>query len=211
MLRDSRSHRRACRTSALAVAVIVLGARASVARGEGDTQGVLDDRLPAPAPPHTPSYLHVALEELAFLGVQTAWYWGHDWSGDEKFNWSNWRTRMTSYHDLVLDDDRFRTGAVGHPIAGTGYYLIARGNGLGVWRSLVATVLASTTWQYFSEWNEKPASNDLLVTPLAGWVLGETSYQLGQYFSTAGRAWSTAWARSSSRRWPASTTRAPAG
>ena len=42
--------------------------------------------------------------------------------------------------------------------------------------------MASTTWQYFIEWNEKPATNDLLVTPVAGWAIGEASYRLGQYF-----------------------------
>jgi hypothetical protein len=133
-----------------------------------------------------PAYARTALEELGFLGVQTAWYWGHDWSGDQKFDWANWKARFTDYHDMVLDDDRFRTGGVGHPIAGTGYYLIARGNGFGVVGSAVATVLASTTWQFFSEWNERPATNDLLVTPAAGWVIGEAAYQLGQYFSDRG-------------------------
>ena len=83
---------------------------------------------------------------------------------------------------MVLDDDKFRTGAVGHPIAGTGYYLIARGNGFGALASFAITAMASTTWQYFSEWNEKPATNDLLVTPVAGWAIGEASYRLGQYF-----------------------------
>lgn len=140
--------------------------------------------LGADVPPRKPppSYFRTAVEELAFLGVQTAWYWGHDWSGNEKFSWANWRTRLTDYHDLVLDDDKFRTGAVGHPLAGTGYYLIARGNGFGVVTSALITVLASTTWQFFSEWNEKPASNDLLVTPAAGWIIGEASHQLGSYF-----------------------------
>jgi hypothetical protein len=171
----------------LALVVCALGvlARPRVA-------GASEESPPAPveldtgvdvAPPRpSPSYLRTAIEELAFLGVQTAWYWGHDWSGDQKFNWSNWKARFTDYHDVVLDDDRFKTGAVGHPVAGTGYYLIARGNGFGVAGSLVVTIIASTFWQYFSEWNEKPASNDLLVTPAAGWVIGEASHQLGTYF-----------------------------
>ena len=140
------------------------------------------DKVEEPSSRPTPLYLRTALEELGFLGVQTAWYWGHSLHGDEKFNFQNWSTRLTSYHDMVLDDDKFRTGAVGHPIAGTGYYLIARGNGFGALASFVITTMASTTWQYFSEWNEKPATNDLLVTPVAGWAIGEASYRLGQYF-----------------------------
>ena len=158
-----------------------LGLWGSVAAAD-QAEEVLGDRLEVPSsrPPHV--YLRTALEELGFLGLQTAWYWGHSFHGDEKFNFQNWSTRLTSYHDMVLDDDKFRTGAVGHPIAGTGYYLIARGNGFGALASFAITTMASTTWQYFSEWNEKPATNDLLVTPIAGWAIGEASYRLGQYF-----------------------------
>ena len=177
---------RALVAAAIAAATLIwpAAARAEV-EPETDLETAIEAPARAPAKP-PPSYLHTALEELGFLGVQTAWYWAHDWSGDEKFDWSNWKTRFTSYHDMVLDDDKFKTGGVGHPIAGTGYYLIARGNGFGVVGSAVVTVLASSVWQFFSEWNEKPATNDLLVTPAAGWVIGEAAYQLGQYFSDRG-------------------------
>ncbi|HLK88778.1 MAG TPA: DUF3943 domain-containing protein [Polyangia bacterium] len=183
---DLRTRLRRRSTVAVAVIVAVTAGRAPAARASEGAAAVLDDRADAAPAGRPPSYLRVALEELGFLAIQTAWYWGHDWSGDEKFNWSNWSTRLTSYHDMVLDDDRFKTGAVGHPIAGTGYYLIARGNGMGVGGSFVVAVMASTFWQFFSEWNEKPATNDLLVTPIAGWAIGEASYQLGQYFLDRG-------------------------
>jgi hypothetical protein len=179
---------RALRAPIAAALIAAALAWPAAARGEAAPESDLE-ALAAPAceplkPP--PSYLHTALEEMGFLAVQTAWYWGHNWHGDQQFSWSNWKSRFTDYHDMVLDDDKFRTGGVGHPIAGTGYYLIARGNGFGVVGSAVATVLASSVWQFFSEWNEKPATNDLLVTPAAGWVIGEAAYQLGQYFSDRG-------------------------
>ena len=146
-----------CRAGIVALAIVVFG-RPLIANAD-ETWG---DRVEeAPQSGTAPQYLRTAFEELGFLGFQTAWYWGHSFHGDEKFNWHNWSTRLTSTHDMVLDDDKFRTGAVGHPIAGAGYYLIARGNGFGAVASFAITVLASTTWQYFSEWNEKPATNDL--------------------------------------------------
>jgi hypothetical protein len=184
MVGDSTSRARRGRLSA-AIAVALVGLSATARADAGLEELVEAPAFDEPAKPH-PSYLHTVLGELAFLGVQTAWYWGHTWHGDESFSWQNWKERFTDYHDMVLDEDKFRTGAVGHPIAGTGYYLIARGNGFGVVGSAVATVLASSTWQFFSEWNEKPATNDLLVTPVAGWIIGEAAYQLGQYFSDRG-------------------------
>jgi hypothetical protein len=111
---------------------------------------VLGYHIDGPSSRPAPFYLRTAIEELGFLGVQTAWYWGHSFHGDEKFSFQNWSTPLTSYHDMVLDDDTFRTGAVGHPIAGTGYYL-ARSNGVGTLASFVITMMASTTWQYFRE------------------------------------------------------------
>jgi hypothetical protein len=178
---------RAPLAAVIAAAVLVLPAAARAQeKSESELEAMAEVPTSAESPKPPPSYLHTALEELGFLAVQTAWYWGHDWNGDQKFSWQNWKTRFTDYHDMVLDDDRFRTGAVGHPIAGTGYYLIARGNGFGVVGSGVVTVFASSVWQFFSEWNERPATNDLLVTPAAGWVIGEAAYQLGQYFSDRG-------------------------
>ncbi|HEY0870545.1 MAG TPA: DUF3943 domain-containing protein, partial [Acidothermaceae bacterium] len=171
-----------CRAAVVSVAIVLFG-RALTANADEAWGDRVEE---APQPGSAPLYLRTALEELGFLGLQTAWYWGHSFHGDEKFNWHNWSTRLTSTHDMVLDDDKFRTGAVGHPIAGAGYYLIARGNGFNAISSFAITVLASTTWQYFSEWNEKPATNDLLVTPVAGWAIGEASFRLGQYFIERG-------------------------
>ena len=149
MVGDLTSRARAVPVAAAVAAAALAWPAAARAQGEPAPETALEAAETAPAeqparPP--PSYSRTALEELGFLGLQTAWYWGHNWNGDQKFDLANWKARFTDYHDMVLDDDRFRTGAVGHPIAGTGYYLIARGNGFGVVGSAVVTVIASSVW-----------------------------------------------------------------
>jgi len=165
-----------------ALVLTVLGLAVS-ARTTLAAESVVTGRVEEGSSRARPLYLRTVLEELGFLGMQTAWYWAHAHGSNQG---ESFQTRFLGDEDLVLDDDRFRAGGVGHPIAGTGYYLIARGNGFGVIGSALATVLASATWQFFSEWNEKVATNDLLVTPAAGWVIGEASYQVGQYFLDRG-------------------------
>ena len=88
--------------------------------------------------------------------------------------------------DVVFDGDHFNTNAVGHPLGGTAYYQIARGNGLGPGASFIASVLGSTFWEYFVEIPEHPSLNDMILTPAGGAVIGETTYQLGRYLARSG-------------------------
>jgi hypothetical protein len=124
------------------------------------------------------------------LTLQAAWYWGHikPSTEDLPFTGSTWENKL-SYNDLVFDDDKFVTGGIGHPLAGAAYYQVARGNGLGVGASFVATFVSSVAWQYFGEWNTRPATNDIIVTPTAGWVLGEATFRLGRFFAAGEPSW----------------------
>jgi hypothetical protein len=66
------------------------------------------------------------------------------------------------------------------------YYQIARGNGLSFPVSYAATFVSSTFWEYLVEYVEVPSVNDLIMTPVAGTVIGESSFRLGRMFA-AGR------------------------
>jgi hypothetical protein len=145
----------------------------------------VDDSQPA-VPTPGQRYLATALEELGALGIQAAWYWGHmkhTSPDDVSFSWQTWREKLFSDDYIVFDDDRFRTGGLGHPFAGALYYQIARGNGFGVAGSFAWTFASSTVWQYVGEWNTKPSTNDLLITPAAGWLIGEATFRLGRFFA----------------------------
>ena len=154
-----------------------VAARAAVTE-ENDTESSSGN------PPHP--VWRTILGELSFLALQGAWYWGHQEPSESEIDadaWSTWRGKLFSLQYFTFDQDRFNTNAVGHPIAGLIYYQIARGSGLGSGGSFLATVAASTAWKYFGESNQKVSINDLVVTPAAGWVLGEASYRLGSFFA----------------------------
>ena len=144
-----------------------------------------DDSQPALPAPRL-QVLKTILEELGALGIQAGWYWGHmkhTSPDDVPFTWGVWREKVFSDDYFVFDDDRFRTGGLGHPGAGALYYQIARGNGFGVAGSFAASFISSVAWQYLGEWNTKPSVNDLLITPAAGWIIGEATFRLGRFFA----------------------------
>lgn len=148
---------------------------------ESDDARVTDETQPRFAHP----YLRTAVEEILLLGLGTAWYWRHPAysSWDLHFTWTDWHSKLFSMRQVVFDDDLFTTNGLAHPIAGTLYYQIARGNGLSPLASFVTSFVASTAWEYFSEWDEKPSTNDLIFTPAGGAVIGEATYRLGRMFA----------------------------
>ena len=147
---------------------------------------------PLDAPVVSHPYLYTTLETTLALAVGTVWYLRH--GSDERWGramqWKSWRRKLFTTDDITFDGDHFNTNAIGHPMDGYVYYQIARGNGLGPGASFVSAVLASTFWEYFVEIPENPSLNDLILTPAAGAIIGESTYRLGRYFAQSGSgAW----------------------
>jgi len=144
---------------------------------------VTDDTSLPPPPVKHPLVLTLA-EEFAALAVQGVWYWGHSRYGSSGADVTaeNFFSSLVS-DDFVLEDDSFRTNGVGHPIAGAVAYQIARGNGFGVGASVLASFLSSVAWKYLGEWNQTHSTNDIIMSPAAGWVIGETTYRIGRWFA----------------------------
>jgi hypothetical protein len=77
------------------------------------------------------------------------------------------------------DGDPWYVNAVGHALFGSEVYLRARTCRKNVLEALLFTTAASTAWEYGFEANAvRPSALDLVYTPAAGLVLGETRYQL---------------------------------
>ncbi len=78
----------------------------------------------------------------------------------------------------VWDKDRPVFNEVLHPYAGAAYYMSARSQGCNVWQSWAYSAFISTIfWEYGMEaFNEIPSTQDLIITPLGGLILGETFY-----------------------------------
>lgn len=80
-----------------------------------------------------------------------------------------------------FDDDRWGFNFVGHPLAGSEYYLIARNRRAAPWQGFLYAAAWSTFWEYITEGRYERASiQDLIITPLAGAALGEIRYQIRQ-------------------------------
>ena len=62
------------------------------------------------------------------------------------------------------------------------YYLLARSNYLDWEESLLATFVSSALYEYVSEWREVISVNDMFLTTFGGYSLGETWFQLADYF-----------------------------
>lgn len=79
----------------------------------------------------------------------------------------------------VWDRDVWYINYIGHPYFGGVYYQVARKSGYRQWDSFVYSFLMSTFyWEYGLEaFAEVPSIQDLVVTPVGGWLWGEWAYQ----------------------------------
>ena len=81
----------------------------------------------------------------------------------------------------AFDADDFGTNMVGHPTAGTVYYLIARGNRVSIPEAFAWTFGTSLVWELI-EFKEAVSINDVIMTPVGGLALGEAFSQLSAWF-----------------------------
>ena len=78
----------------------------------------------------------------------------------------------------VMDEDHWEINYIGHPYAGSLFYNTIRAQGGTVFHSFLFSTFASTSWEYLYEGAaEQPSIQDLIVTPIAGAVLGELIHQ----------------------------------
>ncbi len=134
--------------------------------------------------PQHKEYLRASLELMAFLGISAGYYYGT--LGDPK--WYEFKSagesleaRFITGDAYLLDNNAWDTN-VGHIAAGTGYYLLSRGNDLSLIESMLLTLGASTTWEMFGELQDEFSINDAIMTPFGGFAIGEVMYQFGEFF-----------------------------
>jgi hypothetical protein len=95
------------------------------------------------------------------------------WSQEDKDNYSleTWKENVTN---PVWDDDEWWVNYILHPYWGATYYIRARERGFERTQSFWYSVLLSTLYEYGGEALFEPVSfQDLIVTPVAGSLLGE--------------------------------------
>lgn len=104
-------------------------------------------------------------------------------------SFTNWdKAEMKQFHKKwwdnvssgpVMDEDDWFLNYVTHPYFGGVYYIVARESGYNQWNSFVYSFLMSTFyWEYGIEAiAEVPSIQDIIVTPVGGWLYGEWAFQ----------------------------------
>lgn len=100
--------------------------------------------------------------------------WSDDWTLDA------WRNLKRSFRSLpVWDKDDWPLNYIGHPVAGSYYYNSLRSQHASVFQSFLFATAQSFIWEYIIEATaEKPSAQDLIITPIAGAILGESTHLL---------------------------------
>lgn len=133
------------------------------------------------AVPNRPDWRGVGRDVTYFLGYQFAAiaviYLAPEsisgWDREQKENYSfdKWRNNVS---EPVWDEDRWWINYILHPYWGGTYYIRARERGLDRAQAFWYSALLSTLWEYGAEALAEPVSaQDLVVTPVAGFLVGE--------------------------------------
>lgn len=89
---------------------------------------------------------------------------------------TNWKRAFTM--PPKFDDDPFLVNYIQHPLAGAIYYNGVRSQGASQLQSFFFAVGESTFFEYFIESvAERPSIQDLIVTPVAGYFIGELEHE----------------------------------
>ena len=94
----------------------------------------------------------------------------------------------------VWDNDDWAVNYIGHPVAGSYFYVWGRQSGLSWQESALLTTLMSTFfWEYgWEAFAEVPSTQDLIVTPLLGSILGEgTNYLYNKVMENDGKIYNS--------------------
>ena len=121
---------------------------------------------------NTGALVGVGVGTMAFLYTMPSSFTNWD-SDDHKSPGSKWWDNVS--REPVWDKDDFFLNYVTHPYAGAIYYMGARSAGANAGYSfLYSFVLSTFFWEYGIEaFAERPSIQDLIVTPVAGSLLGE--------------------------------------
>ena len=100
--------------------------------------------------------------------------WSDDWAQDALRNLKRAFTTTP-----VWDKDDWPLNYIGHPIAGSYYYNALRSQNATRFQSFLFSTAQSFIWEYIIEGvAEKPSTQDLIITPVVGSLLGETTHMI---------------------------------
>jgi hypothetical protein len=135
-----------------------------------------DDDQPA-------DYKTAFIESFLVLGVSASWYWGH-WKENQvdydlNWDWPSWKRKL-NFSAVRFDTNEFSVNAVHHPLQSIIQYHIGRTNHFGMIGAWILSTGYGIFWEYFIEYREYPAPNDMIVNTTSGISIGEPLWQIGQ-------------------------------
>ncbi len=143
--------------------------------------------------PRDRHWLRMLGEMSVLFGAMEAFYWANKAENEFDFeynaDWRNLRERFVTLEAWSLDDNYYETNAWRHPAQGALNYLFARSNGFSALESYAVSLVQSAVWEIIGEYKEEVSVNDIILTPRAGSVVGEASWQLGMFFLRSDRNW----------------------
>lgn len=136
------------------------------------------------------NFWKASLNVAVVLGIGQVWYWTNqefnsvDW--EYEFDWVSYRQKLLTFEAVKMDSNNFDTNAVSHPFAGFFYFTGARTLGFSFLESFLFSFTGSLIWEYVGEFKEKVSINDIVVTPVAGSVMGEVAFRLSEFLLKSG-------------------------
>lgn len=138
---------------------------------------------------HRPNYKKVVYNSIALYAAGVAMLGVLELLPEDATAWNKEEIRSTPFLKRwwnhvkagpVWDHDKWYFNYVLHPYGGATYYMSARSQGFNAPYSMLYAFGVSTLfWEYGIEaFNEIPSIQDLIITPLAGAVIGEAFYVL---------------------------------
>lgn len=150
-------------------------------REENDIDGKMLQR-------NTLTMFGVGVATMGFLYMMPSSF--TNWEDDGESPFRKWWDNVSQAP--VWDHDDIFLNYVTHPYAGAIYFMGARSAGANFWTSTAYSFALSTFfWEYGVEaFAERPSIQDLIVTPVAGAVLGEWFYRIKrEIIENDGRLW----------------------
>ena len=138
---------------------------------------------------HRPNYRKVVYNSVALYAAGVAMLGILELLPEDATAWNKEEIRSTPFFERwwnhvkkgpVWDRDKWYFNYLLHPYGGATYYIRARSQGFSAPYSMLYGFGISTLfWEYGIEaFNEIPSIQDLIITPLAGAVIGEAFYVL---------------------------------
>ncbi|MGZ5468594.1 MAG: DUF3943 domain-containing protein, partial [Candidatus Aminicenantales bacterium] len=136
--------------------------------------------------PGMPKKWRRAIVQLGVVAVFSTYkYWRayHEWIEDWQFEltFADQYRRFLTTEAIRFDSNAYITNWT-HVLGGALYYEMARTNYLTWAESIMASFVSSAMYEYVSEWREVISVNDMFLTTFGGYSLGETFFQLSDYF-----------------------------